>query len=72
MHSNVELATVEVNANDGAVPFVAAGGPPVISVSGVGVPLGATVNVRVAGAEPLPARSVAEVKNVYVPAPSAL
>ena len=39
---------------------------------GVGVGLGATVNDRVSGAEPLPARSIARVENVYGPLPSPL
>ena len=36
MHTNVEFATVAVNAKDGAVPFVGPVGPPVIVVSGTG------------------------------------
>jgi len=39
---------------------------------GVGVGLGATVNDRVSGDEPLPARSIARVENVYGPLPSPL
>ena len=38
----------------------------------VGVPLGATVNDRVSGDEPFPARSIAHIENVYEPAPSPL
>ena len=36
LHANVEFATVAVNANDGAVPFVGPDGPLVIVVSGTG------------------------------------
>src|SRR4051812_50216516 len=57
LHSNVEFASDEVNANDG--------GPIVIVVSGGVV---STVNVRVAGVEStFPAASIARTENVGRP-----
>ena len=68
LHSNVEPASVEVNANDGEAPFVAPVGPAVIAVSGADV---STVKARVAGvASTLPAASVARTENVYAPSAS--
>ena len=68
LHSNVEPAFVDVNANDGDALLVAPVGPRVIVVSGAAV---STVNVRVAGvASTLPAASVARTENVYVPSAS--
>ena len=62
LHSKVEPASVEVNANDGEATFVEPVGPVVIAVSGAAV---STVKDRVAGlASTLPAASVARTENV--------
>ena len=69
LHSNVEPASVEVNANDALVDVVGLLGPELIVVSGGVVSLGALiVQVHEAGeASVLPAASVARTLKVCEP-----
>ena len=68
-HSNVEPASVAVNASDAAVDVVEPDGPDVIDVSG-GVVSAATVTVQAREAgdrSTFPAVSVARTSNVCAP-----
>jgi hypothetical protein len=70
-HANVELLSLEMNANVAVVSLVAPLGPDVIVVSGAVVSSGSTVHVCAAGVPSVfPAASVARTRRVCVPSPT--